>query len=39
MKEQFLFILFEWKFYCFLHCFLFIVNVISPDSLNEYGDS
>ena len=22
MEEQFLFILFEWKFYCFLHCFL-----------------
>ena len=38
MEEQFLFILFEWKLYCFA-LFSFIVNIISPHSLNEYGDS
>ena len=37
MEEQFLFILLN-KLYCFT-LFSFIVNVISPDSLNEYGDS
>ena len=38
MEEQFLFILLNGNCIVFT-LFSFIVNIISPDSLNEYGDS